>query len=478
MIIVPVEKKIDWQRPPIVLIILVVINILVFAFYQSGDNDKYYAAAEHYDRSGLIDLEWRAFQAYSRTRELPYQLDREDPDTVYYLISDTGFDKFMDDRGAQYVPLGKRQQWQLARDELQRLSGSISSNAYGFHSNDIGPIQLLSYQFLHGDLMHLVGNLVFLILVGFTVEAALGSGLFLAFYLLSGACGALVFAGFSWGSSGALVGASGSVSGVMAMYLMLYGFKKINFFYWFFVFTGYIRAAAIVLLPVYLLKEIYGMMAVEGSNVAFSAHIGGFLAGALLVFATRQYRDEVIDDEYLENKPEVKDTLASSIEKMYDLIGVCEHQKAWQICKQIKKGNEARADLVEIEYLLIRALFPKKVRDYLIHRMDRAGNPPMIVEHQLSLWSNLSEQQKQKISISQKFSLMSSAIELKSLEKASELFDIVRTEDHDQLKLATQARLLSSAYFKENRQDRAKHFQSIAETLMRQRASNINQLGG
>ena len=477
MIIVPVEKKIDWQRPPIVLILLVLVNILVFAFYQSGDSEKYYSAAEHYDRSGLIDLEWRAFQAYSRTTDIPYQLDRDNPETVFYLVSDVAFERFMDDRGAQYVPLSKRQEWQLARDELKRLSGSISGNAFGFHANNISVMQLISYQFLHGDLMHLIGNLVFLILVGFTVEAALGSGVFLAFYLTSGIVGALFFAGMSGGGPGALVGASGSVSGVMAMYLVLYGFRKINFFYWFFVFTGYIRAAAIILLPVYLIKEVYGMVATEGSNVAFSAHIGGFVAGASLVYFMRRFRDEVIDDDYLDNKPIIKDELATSIEKVYDLIGICEHQKAWEKLKQIRQRNETRADLIEIEYLLVRSLFPRKVRDYLTHRMDRSGNPRKLVEDQLTLWGRLTDEQKLKITENQRFGLMASAIQQNNVERASELFASVKDGLVDELKLATQARRLSSAYSKINRQDKAKEFQLEAEKLMQRRASTSNHSG-
>ena len=82
-------------------------------------------------------------------------------------------------------------------------------------------LTLVSYQFLHADIVHLIGNLIFVWVFADNVEQALGRWRFLAFYLLVGAAGGLAFVFSDPGSKVPLIGASGSVSGVVIAYLML-----------------------------------------------------------------------------------------------------------------------------------------------------------------------------------------------------------------------------------------------------------------
>lgn len=148
--------------------------------------------------------------------------------------------------------------------------------------------------------MHLLGNLFFLIICGFAVEAAIGHMRFLLYYLVSGVVGGLLFAMMDMTSTQPLVGASGAISGVMAMYLGVFRFKKIEFFYWFFVFVGYFRAPALLILPFYIGKELYSFFNETGSNVAFMAHTGGFIAGGVLMALTYFIKPDVFNDEYIE----------------------------------------------------------------------------------------------------------------------------------------------------------------------------------
>ena len=122
----------------------------------------------------------------------------------------------------------------------------------------------------------------FLVICGFAVEAAIGHLRFLLFYLFSGVVAGVSHAAMDLDSSSVLIGASGSVSAVMAMYLGVFRFKKIEFFYWFFIFVGYFRAPALLILPFYIGKELVQFYTEAGSNVAFMAHAGGFVAGLVL----------------------------------------------------------------------------------------------------------------------------------------------------------------------------------------------------
>ncbi len=464
MIIVPVEKKIDWRRPPLVLISLVIINILVFAFYQSGDGEILDEAVQHYYDNRMLETEWRAYQAYAQNRDLPFKVAKNDEYAIYYIVSDAAFDRFMADSGAQYVHINKRKRWRQHRDQLEEISSKISTNGYAFHVDSISVAQLFSSQFLHGGIMHLVGNMVFLVLVGFAAEAALGSAVFLLFYLISGAAGALFFAAFSSGA-GSLVGASGSISGVMAMYVVLFGMRKIQFFYWVFVFTGYVRAAAIIMLPMYILKEVYSYYTIDGSNVAFTAHIGGFLAGAILVLLTKEYRSGVIDNEYLDNKPEPVDPTLQSLQRIYDYVGNCQFAQAWEMLKPIKKQYPHRADIIELEYNLVRARYPAKSSEYLIHRMDKQGNSRNVVVAQMKLWLTLEPEQRSALSEIKRSRLLASALDYQHLDVAEQVFSGLEKQGIDSANLAVMARNISLFCNASNKPAKAEEYSQLAQTM-------------
>ncbi len=465
MIVVPVEKKIDWRRPPVVLIMLVIINVLVFAFYQSNDQTLIESAVKHYQQHRMLDTEWRAYKAYSEASNSPYEMHRNTEYISLYIVTDPSFDRFMAERGDQYIPKPKRNRWRQSRDQLEDISGKISSTAFGFHANSISPVQLVTSQFLHEDLMHLIGNLVFLVLVGFAVEAALGSGLFLFFYLVSGTAGGLFFAIFASDSSMSLIGASGSISGVMAMYVVLFGMRKIQFFYWAFIFTGYFRAAAIIMLPVYLLMEIYGMISNEGSNVAFTAHIGGFIGGAALVYLTQKFRTQAIDQHYLDDQPREVDPTASILQRAYDEMAKCEFDKAWTILKPLRRRSPIRADVVELEYNLVRALHPQKLTDYLIHRMDKAGNSQSLQHAQLQYWNKLAPEHRDELSKRKKEVLLQNALENDALNVAEQVFDSLRASTTDDTEMAICARQISFYCTQNNKADKAQKYQELAQRL-------------
>jgi len=148
------------------------------------------------------------------------------------------------------------------------------------------PINVLTSMFLHGSWMHLLGNMWFLWLFGNNVEDAMTRGRFIAFYLLSGLAAALLQVVVEPASAIPMVGASGAISGVMGAYLVLYPRVR--------VFTlvplGFILTTvalpAWAMLIYWAVIQIFGGFARigdEGGGVAFWAHVGGFVAGVVLV---------------------------------------------------------------------------------------------------------------------------------------------------------------------------------------------------
>jgi rhomboid family protein len=141
--------------------------------------------------------------------------------------------------------------------------------------------------FLHGSWMHLLGNMWFLWIFGNNIEDSMGHARFAVFYLLGGIAAALLQVFLSPASPIPMVGASGAISGVMGAYLVLYPRVRVYTLVpiGFFVTTIALPAWTMLLYWIGLqaLGGFTGLFAEQKGGVAFWAHIGGFVAGALLV---------------------------------------------------------------------------------------------------------------------------------------------------------------------------------------------------
>jgi membrane associated rhomboid family serine protease len=146
--------------------------------------------------------------------------------------------------------------------------------------------------FMHGGWMHLISNMWFLWIFGNNIEDSMGHLRFLAFYLLCGvlATGAHVLS--APGSPIPTVGASGAISGIMGAYLLLYPRVRVHTLFIIIIFIKIIPIPAwAMLIWWFVLQVVSGMVQpATGGGVAFWAHIGGFVAGLVLVklFENRQ----------------------------------------------------------------------------------------------------------------------------------------------------------------------------------------------
>jgi membrane associated rhomboid family serine protease len=156
-------------------------------------------------------------------------------------------------------------------------------------------IPFFTSMFLHGSWMHVIGNMWFLFIFGDNVEDYLGHFKYLVFYILTGLIAMSTQVAISLHSTVPALGASGAIAGVLGAYFVLY--PRARVLTWFFVFVVWVPAW-IILGYWFVLNFLSGTataLAVQGQNmggVAFWAHVGGFISGALLVkmFGERRLR--------------------------------------------------------------------------------------------------------------------------------------------------------------------------------------------
>ncbi len=151
---------------------------------------------------------------------------------------------------------------------------------------DLPPIvAVFTYMFLHAGWMHIIGNMLFLWVLGDNIEDAFGSVRFLFFFLLCGAAGGVAHLLANPDSVVPLVGASGAVAGVVAAYLMLRPCAKITILLF-----GFIPIAigSAWVLGFWALVQFWNVFAAAGDDTAWWAHVGGLAAGAGLTLLFRR----------------------------------------------------------------------------------------------------------------------------------------------------------------------------------------------
>lgn len=298
MLIIPIENRPDWSKPPVITLALILLNIAIFMFYQGSDDAIVERAYQFYESQQLLDYERQPYLDYLRSEdpegweELSSIEDeaRQSARLRWWIMFDRAFDQHL--RALWPTPADEQTlHWQQARELFETERNQLSSYRGGLTPAEARPLTFLTNMFLHGGWDHLLGNMIFLFLFGFTLEAVLRPTTYMAMYLASGLAASALHVGFNLGSMVPVIGASGAISGLMGMYLSLYRLRRIRFFYTVLFYFGEFRAPALFILPLWLGKELYGYFFFE-SSIAYWAHIGGLIAGAGLMFLARQSQKE------------------------------------------------------------------------------------------------------------------------------------------------------------------------------------------
>jgi len=164
-------------------------------------------------------------------------------------------------------------------------------------------VTVLTSMFLHGGWMHLIGNMLFLWVFGNNIEAAMGSFRFLLFYLLCGAAAVLAQGLPDTQSIIPMIGASGAISGVLGAYLLLYPKARVTVVIPIVILLHTVKVPALFVLGIWFLLQLYSSFnAGNGGGVAFGAHVGGFIAGMVLI-PFFKYRDVPIKIPFVHFNP-------------------------------------------------------------------------------------------------------------------------------------------------------------------------------
>jgi membrane associated rhomboid family serine protease len=169
-------------------------------------------------------------------------------------------------------------------EQTDRLTGLIpAAFANGTGAGVPATLTLVTYQFLHANFMHVFGNMIFLFVFGDDVEELLGHWRFLAFYLASGVGAGLAFVLSAPGEPILLIGASGSVAGVIAAYLMYRPCEKVT------VLLGLIplRVRAFWVIGGWAIWQLIEAAGRNQEGIAYWAHVGGLATGAVLFLLLR-----------------------------------------------------------------------------------------------------------------------------------------------------------------------------------------------
>lgn len=186
-------------------------------------------------------------------------------------------------------------------------------NSYGLVPGSPRPHQFISHIFLHGGIIHFAFNMLFLWLFGKVVESIFGHGRFLLFYFGGGLAAAFCQLAICHLSGVALeipmVGASGAIAAVLGVFLVRYYFVKIEmrwfffFFFFFRIYTFYLRAWVFLLLLWFIPQLAFGLLSWGYfTGVAYWAHIGGFLFGAVLGLQMNLLREARAEVSYIRGR--------------------------------------------------------------------------------------------------------------------------------------------------------------------------------
>ena len=242
----PLKDNIPTDKFPVVTVALIVINVLADFLWQRGGITLGDPSSPHY------------FDNLVRYSEFPYEVTHP---------------------GQQCIPVNE--------------TTFECAKSYGAQYN-LPPTYLTVFtaMFMHGGLLHLGGNMLFLWIFGNNIEDSMGSARFAVFYVLGGIAAFAVQVLVNPGSQIPTLGASGAIAAVLGAYLLLYPRAKVLTVIFIIFFFTLVEIPALFVLGFWFLLQIWDATNAQpgGGGVAYFAHIGGFAFGLLLIraFATRQ----------------------------------------------------------------------------------------------------------------------------------------------------------------------------------------------
>jgi membrane associated rhomboid family serine protease len=226
-------------------------------------------------------------QVHASTRHNPYEeverISRDARERVQTL------------RDQHILPSEDDAELRALADELEQIRLRDPVYRYGYRPDHPWSINIVLCAFIHGGWLHLIGNLLFLFMVGCNLEDRWGRWRFGVFYLLGAVVASGTYALTHAGEHVPLVGASGAIAAAMGAFLVYFHRTTIRFWYLFVLFVLFKRGSfeirALYVLPIWFIQQVLAYrleLSGEGEGVAYSAHVGGFVFGLLAAVVLRR----------------------------------------------------------------------------------------------------------------------------------------------------------------------------------------------
>jgi len=349
MFIIPVGDRVNWKRPPVVTLLLILVNCFVFFFLQGSDQKNDDIAQQYYFSSDLPNWELTRYSKYLETNGDPTDLqqfnemqDKKNRIALPIMEHDATFMRELQAGNIITRQDAEYANWTVQRAEYESRRSFTDRFVYQVDEHDM--IKAFVSAFMHGGFDHLFGNMLVLFLVGFLVESVIGRALYTLAYFVAIFGSVLMYSLTAPGSS--CLGASGAIAGVMGLYTVIFGFRKIDFFYSLGFYFDYVKAPAIALLPLWLGNELYQFFANDGARIAYMAHFGGLLSGAVMGTLYRLLRPAMIESHHQEAESTELD--GKAFQRGMDYLGEMEFQKALSIFKTLQEHHPNDANLTRL----------------------------------------------------------------------------------------------------------------------------------
>ncbi|XGC81816.1 rhomboid family intramembrane serine protease [Bdellovibrio bacteriovorus] len=289
---------------------LAVLNIFIFLLIFSG-NKSALSSSSMLNRESLTLTGRLYFQYFeslpekSRTEKPTWiqQINRRDPEQVgvlgAYALRDAQFvtnAEKIEFKGDQ-VQIA---QWRMDLAEFKKKYQEQILFRFGISSTDKSPLAWVTYQFSHSNWIHLISNLIFLVVMGAAVETLAGGFGVLLIYLFGGFAGAIGFLWLEGQGTVPMVGASASVSALLAFYCVAETRMRVRFIYFLSPLPGHwgpIYLPTLLIIPLFLLVDLGSLLSNPeglGGGVAYAAHLGGTVFGAVIGCLFRLRRPSVV----------------------------------------------------------------------------------------------------------------------------------------------------------------------------------------
>jgi len=265
-------------RPPRTVIALIAACAIAFALSNRSDTGAIAKEEASLERLAAWELE----QLAASDRVLAGERERF-PSTLAYLAAGAGWRE-------RIAEAATRERLEGYLSDYQALTVRHPFYRYGLVPARLSLTGLVGHLFLHGDLLHLFFNMLFLWAVGAVLESDWGAGLFLAFYAACGFAAALTHAASMPASLEPAIGASGAIAGLMGAFAMQRARSRVRVILYY----GPVRdllVPAWVFLGAWFLEQVFflAMTSRIQIGVAFGAHVGGFVFGAAASFLPRAW---------------------------------------------------------------------------------------------------------------------------------------------------------------------------------------------